>query len=136
MQCDKFEVLNLRKYCIRRGFRGPRLRNKCVENVWGRKPRTFFTFVLRNLSVAILAQAIRSWVGCGAGHARCCAMASEVSAAAGAHLVWLPSALAALRSSGLSGKQLRQATFLAVMVDRQSVRSGGSAAITDILDDV
>jgi hypothetical protein len=33
------------------GVWGSRLRNKSVKNVWGLRPHTFFTFLLRNLGL-------------------------------------------------------------------------------------
>ncbi len=44
LQCEKFKILNLCKHCVRRGVRGPTLRNQSVQNVWAEGSTQFFHF--------------------------------------------------------------------------------------------
>ncbi len=43
-------------FSLRRGVRGPRVRNNSGKHVWGPRPRTILTFVLRNLGPQTLSE--------------------------------------------------------------------------------
>jgi hypothetical protein len=47
--CEKRKILKLCKNCVRKRSGGRYFANKVTKNVWGRRPHTFCSLVLRNL---------------------------------------------------------------------------------------